>query len=80
MYLAYYDESGDDGYPKYSSPVFVLSALYFGDPYWKECFNLIKEFRRKLKDDYNFPVKLEMHSKYLIESFAKPQGIDSRYS
>lgn len=28
MYIAYYDESGDDGFPAYSSPLFVLTALY----------------------------------------------------
>jgi hypothetical protein len=25
MHIAYYDEAGDDGFPKYSSPLFVLS-------------------------------------------------------
>jgi len=27
MYIAYYDESGDDGYPKCSSPLFILSTI-----------------------------------------------------
>ena len=66
MRIAYCDESGDDGYPKYSSPLFVLSILYFHYLSWKETFEKIIEFRRQLKKDYRFPVKLEMHTRFFL--------------
>ena len=66
MQIAYYDESGDDGFPKYASPIFVLSALYMHHLNWKDSFQIILEFRRQLKADYGLPVKMELHSKYFI--------------
>ena len=66
MYIAYYDESGDDGYPKYSSPLFVLSAIYLHYLNWKDVFENISEFRKQLKKDFNLPIKMEFHIKYFI--------------
>ena len=66
MHIVYYDESGDDGYPIYSSPFFVLSAIYMQYLSWRNNYDLIKEFRSKLKVDFKFPVNLEMHTKYFL--------------
>lgn len=66
MHLVYYDESGDDGYPIYSSPFFVLSAIYMHYLSWRNNYDLIKEFRRKLKNDFGLPVNLEMHTKNFL--------------
>lgn len=66
MYIAYYDESGDDGYPKYSSPLFILSVIYLHYLNWKGIFENISEFRRQLKKDFNIPIKMEFHTKYFI--------------
>lgn len=66
MRLAYYDESGDDGFPEYSAPLFVLTAVYMHYLSWKENYQIIHDFRRKLKQDFGFPVKLEMHTKYFL--------------
>lgn len=66
MYIAYYDESGDDGYPKYSSPLFVLSAIYLHYLNWKDIFKNIREFRTQLKKDFNLPIKMEFHAKHFI--------------
>jgi len=66
MYIAYYDESGDDGYPKYSSSLFVLSAIYLHYLNWKDVFENISEFRKQLKKDFNLPIKMEFHTKYFI--------------
>ncbi|WP_405237556.1 DUF3800 domain-containing protein [Lentisalinibacter orientalis] len=66
MTVAYYDEAGDDGYPRYSSPVFVLSVLYLDYRNWQAIYQAIVDFRRSLKEDYGFPVKLEMHSRYFL--------------
>ena len=51
MYLAYFDESGDDGYPKYSSELFVLTSAYLHHQKWQEIYNSIKDFRKQLKQD-----------------------------
>lgn len=66
MFIAYYDESGDDGYPQYSSPLFALSALYLHYLDWKETFETVRGFRRQLRDDSGFPVKMELHTKKLL--------------
>lgn len=66
MYISYYDESGDDGYPRYSSPIFVLSVLYFHHLDWQSLYDSVIDFRRQLKIDHRFPVKLEMHSRFFL--------------
>ena len=66
MRIAYYDEAGDDGFPKYSSPLFALSAVYMHYLQWRPNFERIQEFRRGLKKDFGLPVKLEMHTKYFV--------------
>jgi hypothetical protein len=66
MFIAYYDESGDDGYPRYSSPIFVLTALYLHYLNWKDIYAFVVRFRQQLKSDFGLPVKLEMHTKYFL--------------
>ena len=63
MRIAYYDESGDDGYPSYSSPLFVLTSLYLHYLNWKSTYEKIYKLRQYLRDQYGFPVKLELHTK-----------------
>jgi len=67
MYLAYYDESGDDGYPSMSSPIFVLTTVYIHNKDWKENYLRIYNFRRSLKTKYGLPVKLELHTRDFIQ-------------
>lgn len=66
MYLAYYDESGDDGYPSYSSSLFILTASYLHYLNWNETFETIQRFRQQLKADFGIPVKIEFHTKYFL--------------
>jgi hypothetical protein len=66
MFIAYYDESGDDGLPPYSSPLFVLSAIYLHHQNWKSTFESIREFRKKVKNDFGVPVNMEFHCKYFL--------------
>lgn len=65
MFIAYYDESGDDGFPG-SSPLFVLSAIYLHHMNWQKVHAEIHDFRKQLKQDYDMPVKLEIHTKHLL--------------
>jgi len=66
MYISYYDESGDDGYPVFSSTLFCLSAIYMHHSYWKSNYNKILFFRRQIKDEYNFPINQEFHCRQFI--------------
>lgn len=66
MYLAYYDETGDDGFPEYSSPLFVLTSLYIHYQDWKDGYDAIVKFRRQLHKDFGLPVKTELHTKKFI--------------
>jgi len=68
MKFCYYDESGDDGFPDYSSPLFVLTGVYFDHLEWKELHERVVELRRSLKERYGFPVKLEFHcNQFLLD-------------
>jgi hypothetical protein len=64
MYIIYYDESGDDGYPKYASPIFTLSANYLSEDNWRVTYNDIKDFRISIKS--KIPMKMEIHTKDFI--------------
>jgi len=66
MIITYYDEAGDDGFPIYSSPLFVLSSIYMRDEYWQENYRKIREFRKYLKSEYEFPSSLEIHTRDFI--------------
>lgn len=66
MHICYYDESGDDGFPQYSSPLFALTALYLDHMHWKPVHEEIVGFRRSLKRDYGLPVKTELHTKQFL--------------
>ncbi len=66
MHLVYYDESGDDGFPSYASPIFALSAIYCPALDWRENFEIIAEFKRQIAKDFNLPVKLEIHTRELL--------------
>lgn len=54
------DESGDDGFPKYSSEIFVLTSVYMDHQVWKNNYTKLMEFRRFISKNYHIPVKLEL--------------------
>jgi len=66
MHLLYYDESGDDGYPRYSSPLFALSAIYMHFSQWHSNFERMREFRRRLRVDFGLSIRTELHTKFFI--------------
>ena len=68
MYLVYYDEAGDDGYPKKRSDLFSLSGIYFHHFYWDVNFKIIKEFRKKLQRDKGINAKWEFHTRSFMEN------------
>ena len=66
MFVAYYDEAGDDGYPQFSSPLFVLTAVYMHYQNWKDNYELIRQLRQRLHTAYGIPIKIELHTKSLL--------------
>lgn len=66
MYISYFDESGDDGFPLWSSPLFILTSVYMHNRTWKENYQKFYNFRKKLKSDFNLPIKQEFHTRQFI--------------
>jgi len=66
MHLAYADESGDDGFPAYSSPLFVLTTIYLRYLQWKPSFERLHALRQQLRRDFGIPVKVELHAKQFL--------------
>ncbi len=65
-YIAYFDETGDDGVTTASSEFFVLTSLYMSADSWKDNFDAIRRCRVKLKEEFGFFVSEELHTKHLL--------------
>ena len=65
-YIAYFDETGDDGVTMASSDHFVLTSLYMPAESWQQNFNLMRGLRKELRDKYGFHVTEEMHTKHFL--------------
>lgn len=65
-YLAYFDETGDDGLIKYSSDHFVLTSLYMPSSKWQENYDALHLMRRGLRDDFGLHVTEEFHTKQFL--------------
>ena len=61
--IVYFDETGDDGVSTSSSDHFVLTSLYMSTDSWQNNFNMMRELRKRLKENYGFYVSEEMHTK-----------------
>jgi len=60
------DETGDYGFPKTSSYLFILTSIYFHHQSWQSNYAKISAFRRELYKKYGFHWKDEFHTKYFI--------------
>ena len=65
-YIAYFDESGDDGFPDYSCDFFVLTSLYINAENWQNGFNALRACRIGLKEQYGLHSSEELHTKQLL--------------
>ena len=52
MYIAYVDESGDDGRNIAITRYFTLSGIILADSNWKIFLEKVKAFRQELKRDF----------------------------
>lgn len=51
-YIAYFDETGDDGANTSSSNQFVLTSIYMSADAWQINFDIIRAARKELKQKY----------------------------
>ena len=61
MYLLYADESGDPGRSG-REEYLIISALLIHEERWHECFNLTKQLRSLLKEEYDILRNVELHA------------------
>lgn len=68
MIISYFDEAGDDGWPVYSSPLFVFTNVYMPSTHWRKNYERFDAFRSELKAAYNWPKNREIHfQKFLTD-------------
>lgn len=65
-YIAYFDETGDDGITTSSSSHFILTSLYMPASSWQSNFNIIKSLRVDLRRRFGFHLSQEMHTKNFL--------------
>ena len=65
-YLAYFDETGDDGMVKYSCDHFVLTSVYMPVASWQTNFDAFRAMRRELRDMFGLHVTEEFHTKHFL--------------
>lgn len=65
-YIAYFDETGDDGNNINSSKTFLLTSIYMPLNSWQKNYDIMIDLRKRLKQKYNFFIKEEMHTKYFL--------------
>ncbi len=77
-YIAYFDETGDDGANTSSSNQFVLTSIYMSADAWKINFDIIRAARKELKQKYGLHVSEEIHTKHLVrdKGMYRPYGWD----
>ena len=66
MYLAYVDESGDDG-PD-GSNTYVLGCVMVDASRWTATFDQMINFRRWVRDQFGVPVRAEIKANYLLHN------------
>lgn len=65
-WLAYFDETGDDGITTASSDTFVLTGMYMSAESWKQNFDTLRGCRTHLKEAFGFHASQEMHTKAFL--------------
>ena len=65
-YIAYFDESGDDGATTASCEAFILTSIYMSCGNWQKNYDLIRECRTELKSKLGFHISEELHTKHLM--------------
>ena len=64
--IVYYDESGDDGVIGSDSKTFILTCIYMPSKSWQANFDVMKNMKKGLKDEFGFKFTQEMHTKNFL--------------
>lgn len=65
-YIAYFDETGDDGITTASSDVFVLTSIYMEAEKWQTNYDQFKGFRKTIKESFGLHTSAEMHTMHFL--------------
>lgn len=74
MYVAYVDESGDDGTKRRSSMSYVLGCVLIESAEWTKAFDGLIAFRRYVRSAYGIPVRAELKANYLLHNGGPLRG------
>lgn len=79
-YLAYFDETGDDGIGNTSTDHFVLTSIYMPANRWQDNFEKLRQMRKDLKEQYGLHVSTEFHTKQFLtnKNPYRKLGVDTR--
>lgn len=64
--IAYFDETGDDGFMNSSCEDFVLTSIYTKTTNWQKNYHIMKNCRALLKEKYGLHATVEMHTKNFL--------------
>ena len=64
--IVYCDETGDDGLNTASCDTLILTSLSMPSDSWQKNYDIVKEFRKQLKEEYGFHINEEMHTKHFL--------------
>jgi hypothetical protein len=68
MWVAYVDESGDDGLSTRSSKTYALACVLVEDHDWNATFDRLIAFRRFVRARFGVPVRAELKASYLLRN------------
>lgn len=68
MYLVYFDETGDPGGTRGTTPYFIVTGLIVHEENWQNLFNKFKELRQLLRNKYDIPLAVELKGHSIINS------------
>lgn len=68
MYVAYVDESGDDGTSKKASKSYAVGCVMLDGTSWSSTFDQMIAYRRFVRDRFGIPVRAELKANYLLQN------------
>jgi hypothetical protein len=80
MYIAYVDESGDDGHNIAITRRFTLSGIILADSNWKVFIDRIKAFRKELKRDFGLTLKSDLRATDLWKNSGDFKKLNLNYA
>ena len=80
MYIAYVDESGDDGHNVAITRYFTLSGIILADSNWRIFLEKVKAFRKGLKRDFGLTLKADLRATDLWKNSGDFRKLNLNYA